>query len=149
MPDVVQALSTAQNITILAPSDTAFVNLMTRNPRSSELLVNQRALTGVLQYHVLTGKLLSGDFSPTPKFPATLLGAPFANVTGGQRVGLVMANNTAKVFSGYKQVATVVTAVCNPPSSLVQLWTQESYSLTLTPRMSSLTAASFMSLTRS
>jgi len=115
VPDVVQALSTAQNITILAPSDTAFVNLMTRNPRSSELLVNQRALTGVLQYHVLAGRLLSGDFSPTPKFPATLLGAPFANVTGGQRVGLVMANSTAKVFSGYKQVATVVTAVCVPP----------------------------------
>lgn len=99
---------------------------MTRNPRSSELLVNQRALTGVLQYHVLTGKLLSGDFSPTPKFPATLLGAPFANVTGGQRVGLVMANSTAKVFSGYKQVATVVTAVSNPPS-LVQVLDTRGY----------------------
>ncbi len=111
MPDVVQALSTAKNITILAPSDTAFVNLMTRNPRSAELLVNARALAGVLQYHVLVGKLMSTDFSPKPKFPVTLLGSPFANVTGGQRVELAFVNNTAKVFSGYKQAATVITAV--------------------------------------
>jgi uncharacterized surface protein with fasciclin (FAS1) repeats len=112
VPDVVQTLSTAQNITILAPSDTAFANLMARNPRSAELMTNPRALAGVLQYHVLTGRFLSSDFSPTPKFPSTLLTAPFANVTGGQRVGLAMVNSTAKIFSGYKQVATVVTAVC-------------------------------------
>ncbi|KAK4043810.1 hypothetical protein C8A01DRAFT_12733 [Parachaetomium inaequale] len=110
VPDVVQTLSTVQNITILAPSDTAFANLIARNPRSAKLMTNPRALAGVLQYHVLMGRLLSSDFSPTPKFPSTLLTTPFANVTGGQRVGLVMVNSTAKVFSGYKQVATVVTA---------------------------------------
>lgn len=112
VPDVVQMLSAAQNITILAPSDTAFSNLLARNPRSAELMNNPRALTGVLQYHVLAGRLLSGDFSATPKFPATLLTTPFANVTGGQRVMLAMVNDTASVFSGYKQMATVVTAVC-------------------------------------
>ncbi|KAK3298241.1 methyltransferase TYW3-domain-containing protein [Chaetomium fimeti] len=110
VPDVVQTLSTAKNITILAPSDTAFANLMARNPRSAELMRNPRALAGVLQYHVLMGRLLSSDFSPTPKFPSTLLKTPFTNVTDGQKVGLVMVNGTAKVFSGYKQVATVVTA---------------------------------------
>ncbi|KAK4155165.1 hypothetical protein C8A00DRAFT_13789 [Chaetomidium leptoderma] len=110
VPDVVRTLSAAQNITILAPSDTAFANLMARNPRSAELTTNPRALAGVLQYHVLMGRLLSGDFSPTPKFPSTLLTTPFANVTGGQKVGLVMVNGTATVFSGYKQVAGVVTA---------------------------------------
>ena len=111
VPDVVQTLSKAQNITILAPSNAAFVNLMARNPRSAELMRNPKALAGVLQYHVLVGRLLSGDFSPTPKFPSTLLTAPFANVTNGQKAGLVMVNGTAKVFSGYKQVATVATAV--------------------------------------
>ncbi|KAH6855218.1 FAS1 domain-containing protein [Chaetomium sp. MPI-CAGE-AT-0009] len=110
VPDVVETLSTAQNITILAPSDTAFANLMARNPRSAELMRNPRALAGVLQYHVLMGRFLSSDFSPTPKFPSTLLTAPFANVTDGQKAGLVMVNGTATVFSGYKQVATVATA---------------------------------------
>ncbi|KAH6628636.1 methyltransferase TYW3-domain-containing protein [Chaetomium tenue] len=110
VPDVVQTLSTAQNITILAPSNTAFANLMARNPRSAELMRNPRALAGVLQYHVLIGRLLASDFSPAPKFPSTLLTTPFSNVTNGQNVGLVMVNGTGKVFSGYKQIATVVTA---------------------------------------
>ncbi|KAK3996990.1 methyltransferase TYW3-domain-containing protein [Cladorrhinum sp. PSN332] len=110
VPDVVQILSTAQNVTILAPSDAAFASLMARNPRSAELMRNPRALAGVLQYHVLTGRLLSTDFSATPKFPATLLSTPFANVTGGQRVQLALVNNTARVFSGFKQMASVVTA---------------------------------------
>lgn len=114
VPDVVQILSTAQNITILAPSDTAFANLLARNPRSAELMSNPRALAGVLQYHVLAGRLLSTDFSTAPKFPSTLLTAPFANVTGGQRVILATVNGTASVFSGYKQAARVVTAVCRP-----------------------------------
>jgi uncharacterized surface protein with fasciclin (FAS1) repeats len=112
VPDVVQTLSAAQNITILAPSNTAFANLMARNPRSVELMSNPRALAGVLQYHVLAGRFLSSDFTTTPKFPATLLMAPFANVTGGQKVVLAMVNDTARVFSGYKQMASVVTAVC-------------------------------------
>lgn len=115
MPDVVQTLSAAKNITILAPTDTAFVNLMVRNPKSAELLVNAKALAGVLQYHVLAGKLMSSDFSAKPKFPSTLLGPPFANVSGGQRVELAQVNNTAMVFSGYKQPAKVVTAVCGCP----------------------------------
>ncbi|KAK4189209.1 methyltransferase TYW3-domain-containing protein [Podospora australis] len=110
VPEVVQTLSAAQNVTIFAPSDPAFANLFARNPRSAELMRNPRALAGVLQYHVLVGKLLSTDFSATPKFPATLLAAPFANVTGGQKVQLALVNNTASVFSGYKQPASVVTA---------------------------------------
>ncbi|KAK0723863.1 FAS1 domain-containing protein [Apiosordaria backusii] len=110
VPDVVQTLSTAQNVTILAPSDAAFAKLLSRNPRSAELMRNRQALAGVLQYHVLTGKLLSTEFSTTPKFPSTLLSTPFANVTGGQKVQLALVNETARVFSGYKQMASVVTA---------------------------------------
>ncbi|KAK4232348.1 methyltransferase TYW3-domain-containing protein [Podospora fimiseda] len=110
VPDLVQTLSTAQNVTILAPSNAAFANLMARNPRSAELTRNPRALAGVLQYHVLTGRLLSPEFTTTPKFPATLLSAPFANVTGGQRIQLAMVNNTARIFSGFKQMGSVVAA---------------------------------------
>ncbi|KAK5654404.1 hypothetical protein OQA88_7314 [Cercophora sp. LCS_1] len=110
VPEVAQALSAAQNVTILAPSNDAFARLMARNPRSAELTRNPRLLAGVLQYHVLQGTFRAQDFQIVPKFPATLLSAPFANVTGGQRVGLVFVNNTVQVFSGYKQTAQVVTA---------------------------------------
>ncbi|KAK0733689.1 FAS1 domain-containing protein [Lasiosphaeria miniovina] len=105
VPDLVQALSTAQNITILAPSNNAFTKLLSRNPKAAELMQNTRALTGVLQYHVLLGKIPASQFSTTPSFAATMLGTPFANVTGGQRVELAKVNNTAMIFSGFKQPA--------------------------------------------
>ncbi|KAK1758449.1 hypothetical protein QBC47DRAFT_358299 [Echria macrotheca] len=110
VPDIVQTLSTAQNVTILAPSNDAFARLMARNPRSTELTRNPRLLAGVLQYHVLQGKIAANEITAVPKFPATLLMSPFANVTGGQRVEVALVNNTALVFSGYKQPAMVVTA---------------------------------------
>jgi len=114
VPDIVQTLSVAQNITILAPSNDAFARLMARNPRSTELTRNPRLLSGVLMYHVLQGRIAGNEITTTSRFPATLLAAPFANVTGGQRLQLTFVNNTAMVFSGYKQAARVVTAVCPP-----------------------------------
>ncbi|KAK0749610.1 FAS1 domain-containing protein [Schizothecium vesticola] len=110
VPDVISALSTVQNVTIFAPSNDAFAKLMARNPRSAELSRNPRALTAVLQYHVLLGRIPASDFTEVPKFPSTLLNAPFANVTGGQRLQLAFVNNGAMLFSGYKQAANVVTA---------------------------------------
>ncbi|KAK3363630.1 FAS1 domain-containing protein [Lasiosphaeria hispida] len=107
VPDLVQTLSGAQNITIFAPSNEAFSKLLARNPRSAELMRNPRLLTGVLQYHVLVGRTPASEFSTTPKFPTTMLTAPFANVTGGQKLEIAMVNNTAMVFSGYKQAAMV------------------------------------------
>ncbi|KAK3393119.1 FAS1 domain-containing protein [Podospora didyma] len=110
VPDVVQLLSTARNITILAPSNNAFTKLLARNPRAAELMQNPRLLTGVLQYHVLAGRVPASEFSTTPKFMPTMLTAPFANVTGGQRVELARVNETSMIFSGYKQSAMVTTA---------------------------------------
>ncbi|KAK1825777.1 hypothetical protein QBC39DRAFT_42415 [Podospora conica] len=110
VPDVISALSTVQNVTIFAPSNDAFAKLMARNPRSAELSRNPRALTAVLQYHVLLGRIPASDFTEVPKFPPTLLNAPFANVTGGQRLQLAFVNNGAMLFSGYKQASNVVTA---------------------------------------
>ncbi|KAK0658942.1 hypothetical protein QBC41DRAFT_287356 [Cercophora samala] len=109
VPDLVQTLSTAQNITILAPSNTAFSDLLSRNPRSAELMTNPRALSGVLQFHVLSGQFPSTDFTTTPIFPSTLLSTPFANVTGGQKVQFTLLNETATILSGYKQPASVIT----------------------------------------
>ena len=111
MPDLTQNLGAAQNVTILAPSNDAFSKLLARNPNAAQLSQNSRLLTGVLQYHVLMGKMVANDFSTTPRFAQTLLNAPFSNVTGGQRVEAVRVNNNPMLFSGYKQGASVVTAV--------------------------------------
>lgn len=72
-------------------------------------MTNPRALSGVLQYHVLSGKSLSTDFTTSPIFPSTLLSTPFANVTGGQKLQLTLLNETASLFSGYKQASSVIT----------------------------------------
>jgi len=144
VPDVISALSTVQNVTIFAPSNDAFAKLMARNPRSAELSRNPRALTAVLQYHVLLGRIAASDFTEVPKFPSTLLSAPFANVTGGQRLQLAFVNNGAMLFSGYKQAANVVTAVRNPSSdNIIEQTTNQA------PRTLASTAASSTSSTLS
>jgi uncharacterized surface protein with fasciclin (FAS1) repeats len=70
---VTQLLSSAQNVTVLAPSNDAFTKLLARNPNAAQLMNNPTALTGVLQYHVLGGKIMSNQFSTTPKFAASML----------------------------------------------------------------------------
>ncbi len=104
-------LSTTQNITIFAPSNNAFTKLLQRNPNAAQLMSNPNLLTGVLQYHVLQGKLVANDFANQPKFAATMLTQPFANVTGGQKVELAKVNNTAMLFGGYKQGSVVIAPV--------------------------------------
>jgi transforming growth factor-beta-induced protein len=84
---------------------------MQRNPASAVLATNPTLLTGVLQYHVVSGMFMAKDFSTTPKFAASMLMPPFANVTGGQKIELALVNNTAMLFAGFKQMAMVVTAV--------------------------------------
>lgn len=84
-------------------------------------MTNPRALSGVLQYHVLSGKLLSTDFTTSPIFPSTLLSTPFANVTGGQKLQLTLLNETASLFSGYKQASSVITPACFPPWPIIYL----------------------------
>ncbi len=113
-----QTLSTAQNITVFAPSNDAFTKLLQRNPNAAKLMNTPNLLTGVLQYHVLAGKTVANDFNVRPRFAQTMLAQPFANVTGGQKVELVKVNNAAMLFGGYKQASTVTTAVCYKDSIL-------------------------------
>ncbi|KAK4649522.1 uncharacterized protein QC761_119690 [Podospora bellae-mahoneyi] len=157
VPDLFQTLSTAQNITLLAPSNEAFTNLLSRNPRSAELMTNPRALSGVLQYHVLSGKFLSTDFTTSPIFPSTLLSTPFANVTGGQKLQLTLLNETASLFSGYKQASSdltfansnntlhIISSVLTVPAPLSQTLS----SINLTSLVGALTTARLSSGTSS
>ncbi|KAH8886833.1 Fasciclin-domain-containing protein [Thozetella sp. PMI_491] len=133
VPAVTQMLTTTTNITIFAPSNNAFTKLLQRNPNAARLMNSPNLLTGVLQYHVVPGRLAANEFVDKPRFEATMLAQPFANVTGGQKVELAKVNNTAMLFGGYKQasldlafdggvlhiVDTVLTVPDNPANTAI------------------------------
>lgn len=100
----------AQNITILAPSNDAFTKLLQQMPSAAQMANNTVLVTALLQYHVVSGTVMSSGFSGTPMFAPTMLMTPFANVTGGQKVELLKENNMAMIFSGFKQMSTVTQA---------------------------------------
>ncbi|KAF3352964.1 Aldehyde dehydrogenase [Verticillium dahliae VDG1] len=110
VPQVGQMLSTANGITILAPSNQAFDKFMRDHPDQAQMSNNPQAVTALLQYHVVMGMVMSNQLSAQPVFGQTLLNAPFANVTGGQRVELSLVDNRAMILSGYKQMSMVTTA---------------------------------------
>ncbi|KAF3351117.1 Histone H2B [Verticillium dahliae VDG2] len=110
VPQVGQMLSTANGITILAPSNQAFDKFMRDHPDQAQMSNTPKAVTALLQYHVVMGMVMSKQLSAQPVFGQTLLNAPFANVTGGQRVELSLVDNRAMILSGYKQMSMVTTA---------------------------------------
>jgi transforming growth factor-beta-induced protein len=107
VPQVTQMLSTARDITILAPSNEAFSKLMRENPNFANMAKNPATVTALLQYHVINGMMMSNMFTATPKFATTMLMMPSANVTGGQKVELVNTNGMAMILSGFKQSSMV------------------------------------------
>lgn len=61
-PAIAEALSGAGPLTVFAPTNEAFANLLTSLDMSAEdLLANQELLTQVLLYHVVAGNVLAAD----------------------------------------------------------------------------------------
>lgn len=61
-PAVLEALSGAGPLTVFAPTNEAFTNLLTSlNMSAEDLLANEDLLTQVLLYHVVDGAVLSSD----------------------------------------------------------------------------------------
>ena len=109
-PELVQALSGATNITILAPSNDAFNEI--DNETLSGLTSNTGLITALLQYHVLNGTYLSDEITNTSTFVPTLLtNSLFTNVTGGQVVEAVSEEGNVTFFSGLLSNSSVSTAV--------------------------------------
>lgn len=114
LAELVQGLSSAQNITILAPSNEAFARV--GNETLSALTANEGLLTAVLQYHVLNGSIPASAVTNTSAFVPTLLtNQLFTNVTGGQVVEAKTSGGNVTFFSGLLSNSSVVQAVC-PPS---------------------------------
>jgi uncharacterized surface protein with fasciclin (FAS1) repeats len=79
-PQLVEALSNAQNITILAPSNAAFAKI--DNATLSALAANTDMLTALLQYHVLNATVYGSQVTNTSAFVPTLLtNSMYSNVS--------------------------------------------------------------------
>jgi uncharacterized surface protein with fasciclin (FAS1) repeats len=113
-PDVVSTLRSASNITIFAPTDTAFAALGSDAPTGD-------ALAAILNYHVVLGYYPASTIPTTPTYVQTLLTPELSqtdtaliNVTGGQYVGVVNNGTGVQVLSGDLAVSNVVEAVSTP-----------------------------------
>lgn len=97
-------LGDANNFTFLAPSNTAIKNLLASNPNA----LTQDLVDATLQYSLLNGGYPSLSFTNTSQFVASNLNnASYANVTGGQRVELVLGpSGEPQILSGNKSIST-------------------------------------------
>jgi uncharacterized surface protein with fasciclin (FAS1) repeats len=110
-PDLLQALSNATNITILAPSNEAFANFA-NSSLAADVTADPGLLAAVLQYHVLNGTYTASQITNQSAFlPTMLQNSSYANVTGGQVVEAVMIGNETVFYSGLLQNSTVTSAV--------------------------------------
>lgn len=119
-PNLVSALGSASNITVLAPSNQAIAKFL-NSTAGAAAGSNPGAVTALLTYHVLNGTYLASAFTNTSQFIPTLLtNTSYANVTGGQRVEAVSNGSSVVFTSGLLSTSTVTTPVRVMPTKLLQ-----------------------------
>lgn len=113
--ELVAGLSMTPNVTLLAPSNAAFEELM-KGPMAAAL--NDTALIqAVLQYHVLNGTYYAANVTETPSFiPTALMNMSYTNVTGGQVVQAEMMNGEVMFLSGLLSPHSTVTKAVSSSS---------------------------------
>jgi uncharacterized surface protein with fasciclin (FAS1) repeats len=107
-------LSTANNFTLLAPSNTAFEQWFSSQGNPS---LSNDVIEATLMYHLLHGGFPTTSFSNDPQFvPSHLTNATYSNVTGGQRVELVNGPAGRPQFLSNNKTATnIQSPVSNIP----------------------------------
>ncbi|CAI6340084.1 unnamed protein product [Periconia digitata] len=113
-PSLINALSQADNITILAPSNEAF-SRAAEQPAFQALTSDPQLLSAALLYHILNGTIRADDITNTSTFAPTYLNSNTAasNVTGGQVVEAVVQGNQTSFYSGLLSRANVTEADLN------------------------------------
>ncbi|TQN64175.1 Fasciclin-like arabinogalactan protein [Colletotrichum shisoi] len=110
-PGLVQALSQAKNITILAPSNEALEAFIAS---AGSAATDAGLVAAILQYHVLNGTYYASNFTEEPQFIPTLLqNQTYANVTGGQRVQAQAVDGKVIFYSAQRENSTVTTGNLN------------------------------------
>lgn len=112
--DIYAALSFSKDITIFAPSDSAFQKIPYSSLGGAFESNNSDIVREVLKYHVINGTHPSGSFNGSFQFLSTWMNnQTYSNVTGGQTVGVVQqAGNNIVCVSGLGSRSSLTTAVC-------------------------------------
>ncbi|KAG9254494.1 FAS1 domain-containing protein [Emericellopsis atlantica] len=118
LPDLVDALSSATNITIFAPTNDAFDSVPEDSAIGQAIANNDTtAISALLSNHVYQGQYPADAVMETPVWIQSLLddsyvsdGMPFSNFTGGQYSGVVLDGDNVVVISGDLTLSTVTEA---------------------------------------
>ncbi|TDZ62065.1 Fasciclin-like arabinogalactan protein [Colletotrichum trifolii] len=114
-----ETLSSSSNITIVAPTNEAFVKVPRNIPEGEaiELRNDSVAIGALLANHVFKGVYPSSAVTNLPTFAQTLLDdsyviarQPFSNFTGGAYNGLVRNGDDVCIISGEQTISTVTQA---------------------------------------
>merc|ERR1712137_880016 len=117
---LLETLGGAQNITILAPSNSAFEKINAETLES--LTSNEGMLAALLQYHVLNGSYLASAIPDDGVFvPSLLTDEMYTNVTGGQVVKAESEDDSVVFYSGLINNATVTTANVNFTGGVIHI----------------------------
>ena len=120
LTDLNDTLSTMSNITIMAPTNSAFEALLQMNIPESEAVRNRNVTTvaALLRNHVWRGLYPSDVVSDIPTFVQSFVTPderndvqPFTSITGGQYNGIVRNGDGITLISGELSLSEVVMAV--------------------------------------
>lgn len=112
-----QTLSTTSNITIFAPTNSAFQALDPSSPEAQAAAANDTAaITALLQNHVVPGTIKAAAIGEVPTFVQSLLkpstnGTSYTGIIGGSYDGVIKNGNGVNVLAGGLTVANVTQAV--------------------------------------
>ena len=113
---LVDALKGEGPLTVFAPTDEAFAALPEGTVENLLKPENKDALAGILLYHVVSGKIMSGDIGSSAS-PATLQGATIDVKSSYGKVTVNGANVVTADVTASNGVIHVIDAVILPPSS--------------------------------
>ncbi|KAK2043884.1 fasciclin domain-containing protein [Colletotrichum somersetense] len=118
-PGLVQALSQAQNITILAPDNKALEAFIASAGAAAS---DAGVIAAILQYHVLNGTYYASKITEKPQFIPTLLqNETYTNVTGGQRVEAQTVDGKVTFYSALREASTVTSGNVNFTSGTIHI----------------------------
>lgn len=107
-PNIIQQLSNATNVTLLAPNNDAFTKALSGPVNVSDTSL----INAVFSYHVLDGLYPASAITSKAAFiPTALVDSTYTNLTSGQRVEAIKAGKEVVFYSGLLQNSTVTQAV--------------------------------------
>ena len=118
-PDFTGQLSGLRNITLLAPNNAAFANLLNSSAGAALTNGDQSLITALFSYHVVNGTYAN---LTEAKFLPTLLQPPqYTNVTGGQVVSVYESDNVTSFVSGLLTTANLTMEPLNFTGGVVHI----------------------------